>query len=404
MTIEECLKILVSKIGVNTSDKTILESIDKQVSKGTAFTDRQYELVKSKLLLFSNEFKNLDIDIQSEVENGLLEQPLREIDRSKYIKIATHSEMIGNKAVYESYKDNWKWIEVRFPFSKKVIQTINSIDINHKSKFHEKGSHQHFFKLTEINVYKVIDALKNSNFEISQELLELYEEVVNIQNSRGLFVPSYKNKELKNVKQSCIDLITAQLGSIDELKILDRKRLYGLTEVECKVPETLAGKIAKRDQISFLAKPSMYSLDDVAEACLILDRFPILVLIDEGKELEQLSKVYNAFKNLVPCHKQSVLFRVENKDSDHVNANSYVHKHKLNNWVDSNTEIVYIKKNKLSKILFNADWQPLCTLSLSGDRPRKQVELFTGNTDLTIFYDEEFSILGYRNGTLQTYY
>jgi len=398
MTIEECLKFLVTKIGVDTSDKVILESICRQNIKGSALTDRQCALVKEKLLLFKDEFLQHNIDIEYYVEVGELQQPLRVIDRSKYIKICKSSEVIPLAGIDE----NRQWIKVRFPFAKKTIQKINSILIPHKEYYHSKGSHEHYYKLSEVNVVKVLDRFLNSNFEIDKQLMDLYEQAKQIMANRKDYVPGFVDGKLTNVNENCKQLINTQLGELDKVKLLDRKRMYGLADITVSVPDNLAGRIAQRPDTYFLAKPSKYSLDQVGEACLQLDRFPILVLIDNGKELEQMSSFYNSFKNFVPANKQTALFRTDEKQTP--NVNTFIHDNKLNNWLDESTEIVYIKKQKLPKLLLKSSWKPMCTISLSSDRPRKHVNLYMLNNDLVIFYDEELSLIGQYHGIMQTYY
>ena len=401
MTIEECLKFLVTKIGVDTSDKVILESICRQNSKGSALTDRQCALVKEKLLLFKEEFAQHNINIEYYVEVGELQQPLRVIDRSKYVKIVD-TQHVYKDQVYESHKKDWKWIKVRFPFAKKTIQKINSIVVHHKEYYHSKGSHEHYYKLSEANVVKVLDRFLNSNFEIDKQLLDMYEQANQIFANRQDYVPGFVDGKLTNVNENCKQLINTQLGELDKIKLLDRKRMYGLVDITVSAPDNLAGRIAQRTNTYFLAKPSKYSLDQIGEACLQLDRFPILVLIDNGKELEQMSSFYNSFKNFVPANKQTALFRTDEKQTP--NVNTFIHDNKLNNWLDESTEIVYIKKQKLPKLLLKSSWKPMCTISLSSDRPRKHVNLYMLNNDLVIFYDEELSLIGQYHGIMQTYY
>ena len=49
--------------------------------------------------------------------------PLREIDRSKTISIVSTAEAMGAN-VYESFKNDWQWIKVRFPFNKRTIMDL----------------------------------------------------------------------------------------------------------------------------------------------------------------------------------------------------------------------------------------------------------------------------------------
>ena len=175
-----------------------------------------------------------------------------------------------------------------------------------------------------------------------------------------------------------------------------------MLNINLSTPDNLAGRIAQRTNTYFLAKPTKYSLDQVAEACLQLDRFPILVLIDNGNELNQISSFYNSIKNFVSASKQTVLFRTDEKQTP--NVNTFIHDNKINNWLDDSTEVVYISKHKLPKLLLKSSWKPMCVISLSSDRPRKHVNLYILDNDLVIFYDEELSLIGQYNGIMQTYY
>ena len=114
-SIEDCLELLVglqddpnNEFKVNEVDGTILSSIGRQVCRGVPLTDRQLEVVKNKLsttyrLQFKN-YKEFDKCL------GILRMPLREIDRSHYVKVIKEKD--------ESL------IAIRFPFSKKLISAI----------------------------------------------------------------------------------------------------------------------------------------------------------------------------------------------------------------------------------------------------------------------------------------
>src|SRR6056300_731450 len=116
-TLEDLLEILAglqgqAKIQIESSDHNLLYSMARQVFKGTGLTDRQYELAKEKLIKYKDQFTALDYDV--EIASNSLRIPLRQLDRSRWIKIVDYPENV----VYESYKTN-HWIAVRFIFNKK---------------------------------------------------------------------------------------------------------------------------------------------------------------------------------------------------------------------------------------------------------------------------------------------
>ena len=394
-SIEDLLETLAglqgqSKMQIESNDATIMNSIARQTFKGTALTDRQYALMKEKLQYYRDQFTALEYDFDRAVDT--LRQPLRHIDRSKYIKIVSHSEMLGPDREYESYKKDWKWIKIRFPFAKKLIIKVNELS-SVRDYYHEKGSHEHYFKLTEKNIVNVIEKFKDSEFEIQQELIEYYNKIEGIKSKKELFVPRIFNYELINVSEKAKTLAEQEIGKLDKdtlIKYIDRRQRYGIVEHDA---ETLTGDfiedIVFRKDNEMLFKPSEYNLNRVLESIERLDRYPLLVLLDEDKADEQLYNIYNFYKDFLPSEEQCVLFRTEtDKNSE---FNQMVADYKLNNWLDNNTKVVYINTNKLPKLLLSSDWRPVTTFTFNS-RINRIIDLYIKEfSDLIIFYDNEIS-------------
>src|SRR5210317_1214184 len=109
-TIEDLLEAAAGmsqhfKIQLESTDITIMHSIARQVFKGTALTDRQFTLMQEKLSRYKDQFKE-SCDFDSAVKS--LRQPLREIDRNKYIKLVSTPDVYTDTP-YESYKEKWQW-------------------------------------------------------------------------------------------------------------------------------------------------------------------------------------------------------------------------------------------------------------------------------------------------------
>jgi hypothetical protein len=396
-TIEDLLEILAGmkqapKMQIESNDATIMLSIARQVFKGTALTDRQFTLMQEKLQSYRDQFTALEYDFDNAVKN--LRLPLRYIDRSKYIRIVSHSEMLGSDKVYESYKESWRWIEVRFPFSKKLIMKINEINQN-KEYYHEKGAHNHFFKLNERNTVKVIETFNENEFDVQSELIEFYNQIKEIENQKDSFVPSILNYELVNVDPRAVQLANKELGVLDKnslIKYIDRRKRYGIVEFdESSLTGDLAEHVALRKDKEMLFKPNEYRIDEVLGALEKLNRYPILIVLDEKNADSQLHMVYNFYKTFVPAEEQSVLFRLDGAfDSE---FNQLVKDYHLNNWVDKNTKVVYINTNKLPKVLFNSDWKPITAFTFDSRLNRNVDTYITDTCDLIAFYDDELSPL-----------
>ena len=379
--IEDFLHYYVEDIGVNDSNKQILESINSQCRKGIALTDRQYALVKEKLLEKLDNFTG----------DEPLRIPLRKIDRRKYIKFATNDEIDGFHTSNLA-KQDWIWIKVRFPFHKKTIVKID--ELKHKMRngntnyYHKKGSHIHYFRVMNDTVYNVVHTLKDSNFQIDKKVLEYYDKSKNIVNNKFDYIPHYEGK-FHNV----VDSVSAELQSNNFINIADKSIKYAF-EIDHPLPKNLSESIAYRKDQNFYVDPSDYSLEDIAQSLEKLNRFPLLVLIDQDDFLNQVKSVHTAF-SFVENKFQSVLFRDDTKVN--YNVNDYIKEHKLNNWVDNDTKIVYIKKNQLPKILFSSGFKPITALGLKSYRSNNNVGYYCKfNCDLILFHDSEPSLFNLR--------
>ena len=380
--IEDYLHYLVGEIGVDFSDEKILHSINKQVNtKGLALTDRQYDFVYNKILNYKTKIEEFGKTLPQ--EKLKTRTPLRTIDRSKYIKVVNI--------------DNVKWIEIRFPFNKKTILDIEKIKPrgNYIDQYkHEKSSHIHHIKFTAYNVKEILDIFTNKCFEIQKELIEYYYNLDDIIKEYDKFYSIQKNTLLQEYNN-------------DKVKFMDDKFYNGHNFNLNLSGNTLTDKIASRDTSIFLAQKSIYKFNEVVEALVKLNRFPLCVLIDTGSPAlaklkmdedtvySQLTQIYDSFKYIFSDEEQSVLFRVDNKKNKQSVVNSFIKNNNLNNWVDKKTKIVYIMKNKLPKLFLKTDdFIPRTALSLSSIGNQNHVELYVRNRcDLILYYDEELSLI-----------
>ena len=386
-SIEDCLEILTGlqkhnlKFEIDSSDSTIINSIARQVFKGTALTDRQYNLMKEKLLKYKEQFETQEV-MGFDCALKRLRNPLREIDRSKYIIICNTGEEIPLSGIDE----NRQWIKVRFPFSKNLIMEINNIpNKNNATYFHEKGSHEHYFVKTESMIYQVISRFIDRNFDVDSEIIELYNQIKSIKENPLDHLPCIFDENLYNVSGE----IKKEISNLSYLQIIDRHKRHGLINLTKTDKTDLLSNIIYRKDTLYLSNPNNETLDQVTDCLYQLDRFPLLVVLDESHAEEQLYECYTNFKNICLSTEQSVLFRQEGQ----TDFNKFIKSKKLNNWVDNNTKIVYISCNKLPKVLLKSNWSPIASLMFGG-RANRNVDTYIRETsDLVICRDTIMSPL-----------
>ena len=397
-TIEDLLEILAGLQGqaqmqIESSDATIMHSIARQTLKGTALTDRQFALMQEKLQNYRDQFTALDYEFDRAVD--ALRQPLRHIDRSKYIKLVSHNEMVGDSP-YESYKQDWKWIKVRFPFAKKLIMIVNELQSNNGDYHHEKGTHEHYFRLTERNAYNVIDKFKDKNFEIETYLLDLYKELCELEVNKDQHVPGVYNGEVRNLSDNAL----AALKEHTEDNILhyyDRRYLFGLKHFDSELEQVLnqanplTASLAKRKTNKVVIKPTSHNINNVISSLNDLNRYPLLVILNENDALDKLNILHNSLKYIFNSEDMSVMFRLDNNTGAEFNL--FVKEQKLNNLVAKNTKVVYINSNKVPKPLINSGWKPYTSLRFDAEY-FKQAGKYVEGLDLNIEYVEDASYFG----------
>ena len=400
-SIEDCLETLAGlrqapRFNLANEDHTIMNSIARQVFKGTPLTDRQFNLMKEKLETYSDQFEEHGYSTFALAVESL-RQPLRHIDRSKYIKIVDHQEAVGTDKVYESYKADWLWIKVRFPFSKKLIVDLQDIIFVPHEHMHQKGSHEHFFFFNERNVHNVINQFKDKNFEIDQELLDYYDKVASLNNQEE-HAPAIKNFEFYNIHPNAQRSAIQELGKPNADNIVqykDRKHIYGIKyfdsnlNAQLETKSVLTQNIVNRSMYKVFIQKNKWPFDSVVSTLLDLDRFPLVILLDENDPYEHLTQSYNAFKNLVTPEQVSVQFRLSTDRSN--GFNEYIKDHGLNTPVDKDTKIVYTSIDKLNKPLLVSDCKPKAVLLLESRRTSMKLDAWLNEFDLVMHYDENIS-------------
>ena len=378
INLEDCLEYLTGlrqapvEFTVEKTDATIINSIARQVFKGTALTDRQSALMHEKLQKYRDQFINLDWDFDYAVNQ--LRQPLRHIDRSKYIKLADNE------------------IKIRFPFRKTEIMLVQEVANTAQDNYrHEKGSHTHYFECNEINILNLLDRFSNKEFEIDRELVELYDNIKTIHNNPQEHLSGFLDKNLLNIDPALMPTIQNELGELntDSLtQFFDRRFRYGFDLTDVIPNNTLAQKIAHRKDTHYQSNPNVETSSDVLNALWNLNRFPMLVILEENNAEDQLYEFANHYRDILDPQQQSVLFRLEDKDAG---FNQLIKDRKLNNWVDKTTKVVYISKSKLPKLLVKNEWKPSAAFSFSSSMDRFVDSYVSFNCDLIVYREEHMS-------------
>ena len=400
-TLEDCIEILAGvqeqhgEFKIERSDYNLVTSLARQTFRSIAYTDRQCDLAKQKVLHYRTQYENNGYDIDVAVDNIRL--PLRQVDRSRWIKIVDSP----SDKVY-SADDEGLWIAVRFIFQKKLISSIEKIKKNLGDGIYDKENKIHYFQFNEKNVCAVLDAFnEDNNFEIDEQLKEYYEKLIEMKNNKQNYVPGIYSLKLCNLHNKSLDYAISSVGepNIENLcRFYDQKDRLGLfhfdeTDLQSSLKNLtpLSKKIVQRTKNQICINPNQYTVENLAEIVLELYRFPLLIVLEEKNCYSQLVKFHRAFNGIIPNESCSVLFRLDN-NSEGVDFNQYIKQNSLNTPVDKNTKIVYISNNKIPKPLLKSDWFPITAITTSSSRSYGgKTDSYVEMLDLVIHYEEDVS-------------
>lgn len=354
------------------SDINLMLSLGKQVLQGTALTDRQHELAKTKLIEYKDQFENNEIhNIEQYFDK--LRMPLRSIDRSRWVKF------IDNK------------IAVRFSFNKKLINAIENIRlaINETKEF---DNNVHYFSICEKNVYVIISNVIDKNFKIDDDVLEYYNFCKKFFDKPSEYVPYIKDFKLLNFPAKLENDLKEKIGPCNNnnIKIYkDRAYRYNyIIDYNFNNLSPIEMLILNRTSNLLNFPKSVYNTSDVIKTIVNLRRDPFLVIINTDHEYEQLVTIYDEFSKYYTNSEQSVLFRLDNTNEG-ISFNNFIHDNNLNNSVDKATKVVYIKENKLPKPLLTSAWKPITLFCLRSYRLGANVEnYFNTHCDMYISADD----------------
>jgi len=402
LTIEDFVEVLVGyqehkcehKFVVQKSDFSLLTSLGRQTLRQIPYTDRQYALVKEKLLAYVDQFEsNGFTDIQLNFKN--LRMPLREIDRSRWIRFETTSD--GDM------------IAVRFTFQKKLITALQKLA---HSDHYDKLKKTHYFTYNEKNLYSIISALADKGFEVQPELQEKYEILEMMDKNKEDYIPGIYSLSLKNLNKKAINYMVSTIGdepNISNLgKYKDRESLFGIKHFDqpdldnsINMYTSLSQKIIRRNNSKVLIDSTEYPFDRVAESLLELSRYPILVVLNDQNDFDNLTKVYQSFRNIFNSDDFCTLYRKDNSSPDNIAFNNYIKENNLNNSLALSSKVVYTNINKMSKVLLQSEWKPQCAVFMGSIRSNT-IDPYINELDLVIHYDVESSqFVRFRHGGIE---
>ena len=410
-TVEDCLEIMTGLSDILISppfvlqqrDRNIISNIAMKTFKGTGLTDKQLAVVKKILITnYAQDFLDRGIDLTASLEQ--LRGPLRELDRSTFIKITLVKDIPELKQTYNqgNFHMEHKVIVVRFPFNLSYARVIN--DIKKKYRYDDRYfnfDNQYLFPYEEKYVYHLVNKFKEKIKDIDPVLISVYEKLSEINQHPEQYVPGIYNYQICNVPQTFIDILHNKFGvpSKENLYLYkDRQQALSLEHMDNLAVEQslsnldiLTKKIAARKTFIVNINRNKWTLDQVLNSLIELQRFPLLVILNEKTAADDYHEIHTKLKNLFHNDQMTVMFRLPNQGIKNIEFNQMISENGTNKPVDKNTKIVYINNRRVPKPLIKSDWCAESVINLRSEREHNQVQNFLQHCDLIVQYDFEES-------------
>lgn len=326
-------------------DRSILFSMASQLKKPLALTEKQASLAVKII----NENKHLygSIDgLVSLLANPLYKFPFRAIDSSRKIFIL-----------------NGNTIAVKFPFDNGINKLLDKIP---GRKQYNVEHRCHVYKLNEDNIRIITGLFQDRNFIIDSQIQEWSNEINDILQQPTSFVPSIRIEngvELLNCNSYAQDYFdNNKTGNlIQDLFLAKSMKLFFGDHIFDLIQSLDISAITKKYLLNDNTAIAVanYPKNDVAMLLQELNAYPVLVLTDDD-ESKFTAWIASFIQYGVKQSEMSVLFRSDKNTA----FNEYIKNQQLNNLVDENTKVVFIK-NKMPKILYKLNFAPKVVISNS---------------------------------------
>jgi hypothetical protein len=406
ITVEDTIEVLAGltpravNIRLDIADIKIITSIGRQLLKKVALTDRQLDLSLKKIEKYRLGLENCGIAVDQVLALKTLRWPIRELDRTQMIYLDV--DTVTNKPV----------IRVKYVFSKKFAEIWANTE-EHLTAYSQFDKNIKQTTYTEKNLYAIVKALSPLGFDVALDVQEICEKIEEILENPENFIP-YLDLEnecviIKNANTRCRDFLENKFQVIDNtnlLQFVDNAKHAGITlksqnlvkKIAEISPNEMLKNICTDTATRFRINPDHASADDIVSIVNTLDQWPLVVVVEENSEvLATIKTLTAAFSNVVPKDSINVFFRLKNEQKECNEFNQYVRDNHLNNYIDSNTKVVFISRARIPKPLLKANWVPR-TAILTSNHDFGKMSAYLNDFSTVYYYNNSITM---RNSRLK---
>jgi hypothetical protein len=353
-------------------DIKILKNISNLMTKSQYITENQGNLLLKILRENTEWFGSFRQDVIDVLENPAWLTTFRFTEKVKKVYLGIN-------------KNNEKSINLEATFDKNVKKVLSVLNKSVGYDYYENDTKIYSYLFNEKNIVTIFKTLKPYKFQFSEDFLDLYNKINQIESESVFDKFDFYNFYDKFLKHKNIEIDTK-----NPLDILDKKIRYQYRfnhNFEESKKSTLEYKIADRNQSKIYIN-KLTNLSDLFESLHILNRKKILVIFDEFHVSETLHnlKMLNSYSDSLSYKKNiGVYFRFDGKDYGK-EFNQIVSDKKLNVRLDDDTDIVVVSNGKIPKFILKHTWYPDAVISFTNSLRNNKTDVYCSKCDLVVYY------------------
>ena len=368
---------------VPVKDRRILKNLVRMIQMPSFITESQGRLL---IKILQENMEALDFigsELIPSLKNPSWTKSFKTVDVIRQLSISKNSS--GNS-----------FIDIDCSFNKEIKKSLVALIRNIEgATFTIISGKRTSILLTEKNLYNTVKELDKHDFDKSEQVIKLYNEIssLDVLGTKDSFsIHKTSNIKLKN-------RLIKNIGSIDSTNMLlleDRKIEFQYNVTGNLDDSTLANKIAKRTNNKIFINSSEYTLLDVAQAIRQLRKMPALCIFDEydaGASIKNLKTVKTVVDAVDPTINVGVYFRFNNT-GDGEQFNKLISEYNFNKQLDSNNRVSVIANGKIPKFFLKSDWYPKTVLSFSNQFRNNKTSVYCNSCDLIVYYTSSKPMIG----------
>jgi hypothetical protein len=369
-------------------DAKVLRSLTTAVSSSVFITENQSRLLVKLLTQYSNNFLNIEPNIENILISSNWSKRFRAVDNTKKVYIKTLKDK--EPAIFVEYAPN--------STVRKVLQGIRKL-VENSITVHSTNLIS--VELTEKNIVAVVELLKSQKFEFDQKITDFYEIIKKWKFSDECKKFFFGENLYSPIKSSLENDIGSE--SLNDLSLVsDRKtRYHFLTKKVEKNEGNLQNLIVHRTQQKVWIDSNVYALTDVIKKLKDLKRLPLLVIFDSHSAdtcTKTLKNLQESLENNEICDHIGIYFRLQNDTTGKV-FNSVIQETHYNAPLDNRTNVAGIQTGKLPKFfLKDCNWTPKSVIVFGNNLRHGKTAIYSNRCDLIISYSDKPSIFDHNTG------